>query len=108
MSNVTVDRRLYKAADGSLVEAGDRRGVSLWGIPGQIVTVEEAERAGYEPAAELDTVTFTEASGKGDLLKDPKPEPEPVDERVCPQCGKRAKTKAGRIAHERSHDSKGD
>lgn len=49
--SVTADRRLYLAADGSLVEAGDPEAATLYATEGQEIPKDEAERLGYKAAA---------------------------------------------------------
>lgn len=68
MSKVTVDRRLWLAADReTLVEDGDPRATFLWAAAaGREVPADEAERVGYAPA-----------SGESAQDETDHPEPEP-------------------------------
>lgn len=48
---VTVDRRLYLAADNeTLVEDGDPNAAFLWASEGDEVSDDEAKRVGYKPS----------------------------------------------------------
>lgn len=46
MSKHTVDKRLYKTADGKVVEEGHKDAAYLFATPGQELTEEQAEQAG--------------------------------------------------------------
>ncbi len=83
---VTVDRKLYAAADGTIVEAGDPRAASVYATPGQEIPRAEAERLGItsapaeEPAAEAQADEEPEA----------KQQAKPADKQRRPQANKGA------------------
>ena len=72
---VIADRRLYQAADGTLVEAGDPRAASLYATPGQEIPRAEAERLGYQAQAPQEQATEPAAAEE----PEPKQQAKPAD-----------------------------
>lgn len=62
---VTVDRRLWLAADGeTLVEDGDPKASTLWATEGTDVSDDEAKRVGYKPAGKASSKSAKQPANK--------------------------------------------
>jgi hypothetical protein len=86
---VTVDRKLYAAADGTIVEAGDPRAASVYATPGQEIPRAEAERLGITPAP-AEEPAAPEPELQADEEPEAKQQPKPADKQRRSQANKGA------------------